>query len=123
MNGTLMKLLLKYYIWFIIDSETGFILGFHLSPYKDSEQAFALFNSVKSLGKPNSIIIDRYPAYKVPHKSVFDSEHIPVESFKDHIYNNIIETFNKQFKYWYKVRYGFNYFESANYMINILIFT
>ena len=27
----------KYYIWFIIDSETGFILCFHLSPYIDSK--------------------------------------------------------------------------------------
>ena len=40
----------KYYIWFIIDSETRFVLGFHLSPHKGSGQAFALLNSVKDLG-------------------------------------------------------------------------
>lgn len=30
----------KYYVWFIIDSETRFVLGFHLSPHRDSPQAF-----------------------------------------------------------------------------------
>ena len=37
----------KYYVWFIIDSETRFVLGFHLSPHRDSPQAFSLFDSVK----------------------------------------------------------------------------
>lgn len=27
---------IKYYIWFIVDSETRFVLGFHLSPHRDS---------------------------------------------------------------------------------------
>ena len=50
MNGTPMNVKIlgkKYYIWFIIDSETRFVLGFHLSPRRDSPQAFSLFNSVK----------------------------------------------------------------------------
>mgnify|MGYP004538637469 FL=1 len=41
----------KYYVWFIIDSETRFVLGFHLSPHRDSPQAFSLFDSVKQYGK------------------------------------------------------------------------
>ena len=45
-----------------------------------------------------------------------------VASFKDDISNNIIEAFNKQFKYWYKTRYGFNSFESANSMIMMFVF-
>ena len=53
----------KYYIWFIIDSETRFVLGFHLSPHSDSPQAFSLFDSVKQYGKPNAIVTDRYSAY------------------------------------------------------------
>ena len=36
--------------------------------------------------------------------------------------SNIIEAFNKQFKYWYKTRYGFNSFESANSMIMMFVF-
>ena len=41
----------KYYVWFIIDSETRFVLGFHVSPHRDSPQAFSLFDSVKQYGK------------------------------------------------------------------------
>lgn len=47
---------------------------------------------------------------------------IRVESFKDDISNNIIEAFNKQFKYRHKTRYGFNSFESANSMIMMFVF-
>ena len=112
----------KYYIWFIIDSETRFVLGFHLSPHRDSPQAFSLFDSVKQYGQPNAIVTDRYSAYKVPTKSIFGVKHIRVASFKDDISNNVIEAFNKQFKYWYKTRYGFNSFESANSMIMMFVF-
>ena len=72
-----------YYIWFIINSETRFVLGFHLSPHRDSPQAFSLFNSVKQYGKPNAIVSDRYPAYILPTKSIFGVPHIRVASFKD----------------------------------------
>ena len=112
----------KYYIWFIVDSETRFVLGYHLSPHRDSPQAFSLFNHVKDYGAPNAIVSDRYSAYKVPVKSIFDVKHIRVASFKDDISNNLIEAFNKQFKYWYKTRYGFNSFESANSMIMMFVF-
>lgn len=45
-DETVVKILgKKYYIWFIIDSETRFILGFHLSPFRDSKQDFTLFNN------------------------------------------------------------------------------
>ena len=112
----------KYYIWFIIDSETRFVLGFHLSKHRDSPQAFSLFESVKNYGKPASLVSDRYDAYKVPTKAVLSVKHIRVESFKDDISNNLIEAFNKQFKYWYKTRYGFNSYESANSMIMMFVF-
>lgn len=112
----------KYYIWFIIDSETRFILGFHLSPHRDAAQAFTLFNDVQQHGTPNAIVTDRYAAYEVPTKAVFGVKHIRVESFKDDISNNVIEAFNKQFKYWYKTRYGFKSFDSANAMIMMFVF-
>lgn len=112
----------KYYLWFIIDSETRFVLGFHLSPYRNSPQAFALLNSVKALGKPKTIVSDRYSAYKVPVKAVFDVEHIRVESFRDAVSNNLIEAFNKQFKAWYKTKQGFNSFDSANNLISMFVF-
>ena len=50
-------------------------IGSHLSPYRNSQQAFALLNPVKSvLGE--------------------GTKHIRVESFKDDISNNLIESFH-----------------------------
>jgi len=112
----------KYYIWFIIDSETRFVLGFHLSPHRDSPQAFSLFESVKQFGSPNSLVTDRYSAYKVPAKAVFNVNHIRVQSFQDDISNNLIEAFNKTFKAWYKTKQGFCSFESANNLILMFVF-
>ena len=89
----------KHYIWFIIDSETRFVIGFHLSPHRDSPQAVSLFSEAAKFGKPSAIVSDRYSAYKVPVKSIFSgADHIRVQSFKDDISNNLIECFNKQFK-------------------------
>lgn len=112
----------KHYIWFIIDSETRFVLGFHLSPHRDSPQAFTLLHAVKDMGKPNAIVSDRYSAYNVPVKSVLGVKHIRVASFKDDISNNLIECFNKQFKAWYKTKQGFNSFSSANNLISTFVF-
>lgn len=122
-DETVVKILgKKYYIWFIVDSETRFVLGFHLSPYRNSPQAFTLFDSVKELGKPGSLVTDRYSAYKVPAKAVLNVKHIRVQSFKDDIPNNLIECFNKQFKAWYKTKQGFNSYESANNLISMFVF-
>lgn len=113
----------KHYIWFIIDSETRFVLGFHLSPHRDSPQAHSLFSQVAHMGKPSAIVSDRYSAYKVPVKCFFpNSAHIRVESFKDDISNNLIESFNNRFKAWYKTKRGFHSFESANAMISVFVF-
>ena len=113
----------KHYIWFIIDSETRFVIGFHLSPHRDSPQAVSLFREAVQLGKPSAIVSDRYSAYKVPVKSIFDgAKHIRVQSFKDDISNNLIECFNKQFKAWYKTKQGFSSFESANNLISLFVF-
>ncbi len=113
----------KHYIWFIIDSETRFVLGFHLSPHRDSPQAHALFNHVKPLGDPNAIVSDRYKAYNIPAKCFFpDAKHIRVQSFKDDISNNLIESFNNRFKAWYKTKRGFNSFDSANATISVFVF-
>lgn len=113
----------KYYIWFIIDAETRFIIGFHLSPHRNSPQAFTLLNAVKDMGKPTAIVSDRYSAYKVPIKSILENvQHIRVESFKDDISNNLIECFHKQFKAWYKTKQGFNSYQSANNLISMFVF-
>lgn len=114
----------RYYIWFVIDAETRFVLGFHLSPHRDSPQAFTLLESTRSLGTTKALVTDRYAAYKQACKIVFGDEvkHIQVESFKDDISNNLIESFNHQFKAWYKTKQGFNSFESANNLIFMFVF-
>ena len=97
--------------------------GFHLSPHRDSPQAVSLFSEAVKLGKPSAVVSDRYLAYKVPVKAVFDgAKHIRVQSFKDDISNNLIECFNKQFKAWYKTKQGFSSFESANNLISLFVF-
>ena len=84
----------KYYIWFVVDSETRFVIGFHLSPHRDSPQAVSVLHEARKQGKPAAIVTDRYSAYKVPIKSLFDGvRHIRVESFKDDISNNLISMF------------------------------
>jgi transposase-like protein/rubredoxin len=113
---------MKYYLWLIVDSETRFVLSFHLSRHRDSPQAFSLLNSVKHLGKPGAIVTDRYSAYKVPVKAVLGVKHIRVQSFSDDITNNLIECFNKQFKAWYKTKQGFASFDSANNLIAVFLF-
>ena len=112
----------KHYLWLIVDAETRFVLGFHLSPHRDSPQAFTLLDSVKHLGKPQAIVTDRYSAYKVPVKAFGDVQHIRVQSFGDDITNNLIECFNKQFKAWYKTKQGFSSFTSANNLISMFVF-
>ncbi len=97
----------KYYLWLILDSETRFVLGFHLDRHRDSPQAFTILEAVKPLGSPGAIVSDRYFAYRMPVKTLHGVQHIRVESFHDDITNNLIECFNKQFKAWYKTKQGF----------------
>jgi len=114
---------IKHYLWFVVDSETRFIVGFHLSLHRDSPQAFSVLREAAEHGKPGAVVSDRYSAYKVPVKSLFEGgRHIRVESFKDDISNNLIECFNKQFKAWYKTKQGFSSFASANNLISIFVF-
>lgn len=113
----------KHYLWFVVDSETRFVIGFHLSPHRNSPQAVSVLNEAKKLGTPKSIVSDRYSAYNVPIKSLFeDVQHIRVAGFKDDISNNLIECFNKQFKAWYKTKQGFSSFTSANNLISMFVF-
>jgi hypothetical protein len=106
-----------------IDSETRFVISFHLSPYRSSPQAFSLFGNAGKYGTPNAVVTDRYWPYNTAVKVFFpNSKHIKVQSFKDDISNNIIESFNDTFKSWYKSKRGFGSFTSANNLIATFIF-
>ena len=114
----------KYYLWAIIDSETRFVLSYNLSPYRSPKPAFELFKSVKmKFGQPKAIVSDRYPSYNIPTNMTFNlSNHIKVQSFKDDVSNNLIESFFGTFKDWYNGRKGFKSYTSANQLISVFIF-
>lgn len=112
----------NHYLWFVVDSETRFVIGFHLSPRRDSPQAVSVLSEAAKHGKPSALVSDRYNAYKVPVKAVLGVEHIRVQSFQDDVSNNLIECFNKQFKAWYKTKQGFSSFACANNLIATFVF-
>ena len=113
----------KHYLWFVVDAETRFVIGSHLSPYRSSPQAVSILAEAKRCGTPKALVSDRYAAYKVPMKALLpETQHIRVESFKDDISNNLIECFHKQFKAWYKTKQGFSSFDTANNLIAMFLF-
>lgn len=48
--------------------------------------------------------------------------HIDVAPISSDTNNNLIESFNKTFKAWYKSKKGFNSFEKSNNLIYLFIF-
>jgi len=112
----------RYYLWLAIDSETRFILAFHLTKSRSVESAFTLINQAKEFGNPTNFITDRLPSYNQAAKLLTNTQHIPVKPMSNDITNNLIESFNKTFKAWYKAKKGFNSFEKANNLISLFIF-
>ena len=105
----------KYYIWFFIGLETRFVISFHLSTYRSSSQTFKLFNNAIRYRTPNAVVTDRYWSYNIAVNAFLpNSKHIKMQSFKDDISNNIIESFIDTFKSWCDSKRGFGSFASAN---------
>ncbi len=61
----------KHYLWLVVNSETRFVLDFHLSPYRDFCQAASVLAGAAGHGRPGAIVSDRYSAYTVPVKAFF----------------------------------------------------
>lgn len=113
----------RYYLWLPIDSETRFVLAFHLRKSRSEDLAFTLINQAKQFGNPSHFITDRLPSYnQAVAKLLNESKHVPVAPMSSSITNNLIESFNKTFKAWYKAKKGFNSFEKANNLIFLFIF-
>ena len=114
----------RHYIWTLLDSETRFVIDYHLSPSREASEAFALFNAAKiRVGAPNSIVSDRLPSYTFPAKSIFpNSKHIKVQKFSDDITNNLIESFFSKFKAHHKAHRGLKSFESVNNLLYSFFF-
>jgi len=51
-----------------------------------------------------------------------NTEHLPVAPMSSDVNNNLIESFNKTFKAWYKAKKGFNSFDKTNNLIYLFIF-
>lgn len=113
----------KHYLWVCIDSETRFVTSWNLNQSREAECAFSLFKRSKTFGTPKSIVTDGLPSYREPVKNTFEgSTHIVVKDFSDDISNNLIESFNKTLKSWYKKTKGFKSYESSNSLISNFIF-
>jgi len=106
----------RHYIWTIIDSETRYVMAWHLTKSREATEAYALFNYAKKrFGAPKSIVTDRLPSYNMAVKTVFnESEHIKVQSYSDDITNNLLESFFSKFKANYKASRGLKTFDSSN---------
>lgn len=112
----------RYYLWLAIDSETRFVLAFHLTKSRAESSAFSLINQAKEFGEPMNFITDRLPSYNEPAKLFKKAKHIAVKPMSSIVTNNLIESFNKTFKAWYKTKKGFNDFNKANSLIFMFIF-
>ena len=112
----------KHYLWFVVDAETRFVLGFFLGD-RSSTSAHSVLSETASRGSPQSFVSDRLKAYKqavrthLPHAA-----HIRVKDFADDISNNLLESFNKTFKAWYKTKCGFDSFVNAHALIGTFVF-
>ena len=107
---------IKYYLWLVIDSETLFIVSFHLSIYRDESSTFSLINEARKYGSPSNLITDRLPVYTEAIATLLPSaNHIPVKPMSSDTNNNLIES-------WYKAKKEFNSFEKVNNLIYLLIF-
>lgn len=69
MDETVVKIAgIKHYLWLIIDNENHFVIGFHLSPYRDNPQAFSLLTEAAAHRTLIALVSDCYSAYKIPAK-------------------------------------------------------
>lgn len=86
----------RYYLWLAIDSETRFVLAFHLTKSRSEDSAFTLINQAKQFGNSSNFITDRLPSYnQAAAKLLNESKHVPVDPMSSDISNNLIESLNK----------------------------
>lgn len=99
----------RYYIWTLLDSETRYVIDWYLTTSREATSAFHLFSKVKEKhGSAPTIVSDRLPSYNQATKVVFEnSKHLKVQSWYDETTNNLIESFFKRFKHFYKTSHGF----------------
>ena len=115
----------QHLLWILMDSETRVVIAFHLSSVRDSNTALTLFEKSRNItdASPFTIITDGLDAYNMPIVLAYSkSKHHIYSSFADDSSNNVLESFNKTFKAWYKKKKGFHSFASALDMISNFLF-
>ncbi len=115
----------KHSLWILLDSETRVVIAFCLSSVRDSNTALALFEKSHNItdASPLTIVTDGLDAYNMPILLAYPkSKHHRYSCFADDCSNNILESFNKTFKAWYKTKKGFHSFDSAMDMISNFLF-
>jgi len=72
---------------------------------------------------PSIMITDALDAYNMPIEIAYTkSKHYVYASFVDDCSNNLLGSFNKTFKAWYKTKKEFHSFESTEDMISNFLF-
>ena len=110
------------WFWDVIDTDTRFLVGTHLSYTRTISDVTLLFKKckVRSLTKPKVIISDSMPAYHKGINKVFYSthkdkrtEHILMQGMDKPININMLERFHGTIKQRYKVMRGLKTFDST----------
>lgn len=84
----------KYYLWLAIDSQTCFILTFHLTKSRSEDSVFTLINETKKFVEPSNFITDILPSYNQSLPKVLsNTKYIPVAPMSSDTSNNLIESF------------------------------
>ena len=106
-----------YWLWFVMDSETRYILAAHLAHERYIPTATKVMRMAKDTAAnlPVSIRTDRMTSYPVAIKKVFDGkvEHVQTDGLEAVINNNRIERLNGTVKERDKVFRGFKRLDSA----------
>jgi len=99
----------RYYIWFVVDSQSHLILAWHVSRYKDASNVKILLSKLTSL--PNTLVTDHMPAYSAVVNMFFNNlEHLQVGLGK----NNPVESRFSLFKMFVKVKRGFKKYRNIS---------
>ncbi|MCD6257334.1 DDE-type integrase/transposase/recombinase, partial [Candidatus Aerophobetes bacterium] len=92
----------RYYVWFVVDSESHLILAWHVSRYRDVSNVKILLSKLKS--SPDILVTDHMPSYSACVDMFFkDIEHLQVGLGG----NNPVESRFSLFKMFVKVKRGF----------------
>ena len=100
----------KYWLWSVMDAETRYILGIHLTPSRKREAAGVVIR--KAIGaarkKPKTFVSDQLGSYIQPVKVLMPkTKHIAVEGLDAKISNNLSERLQNTFRSRTKTTRGF----------------